>query len=147
MKKATIIIIMLLIPLGGCKKEKKLVEPQYVLTRWASAIQELNYRQYADCEAYPKSESVFREIFRDYYYTDVMAVSIEQPDKNDVRKDYEGNPYIHTSVSFEGNVVKRSTGKPYQVVRGDSVFIMFTQGKRSKQGWLMSNRTIITVNR
>jgi hypothetical protein len=147
MKKALLVALVVLLPAAGCKKEEKLMEPHYVLLKWARSTQDLDYRKYAECEAYPKSEGVFREIFRDYYYVDVMTVSIGQPDRKDARTDYEGHSYIHVPVSFEGAVVKRGSGKPYQVMRGDAVFIKFIEGKRAAQGWLLSNRTIVTVNR
>jgi hypothetical protein len=130
----------------SCSKEEKHPEPEYVLGRWARAIKDLDYASYSRCEAYPKSEDVFREMYRDFYYSDVMLTDIDKPDRKDVRRDHEDNPYIHRSVSFEGNVVRRGSTKPYQVIRGDVVFIRFT-GKRSQQGWMMSNRTLVNINR
>lgn len=146
-QKTIAFVLIAVVLAASCKKKERIVEPHSVLVRWAKAIQNLEHRDYARCEAYPKSEPVFRDMFRDYYYADLMAVSIGQPDEGDVRRDFEGNPYIQVPVSFEGSVVRRSTGKPYQVVRGDAVFIKFVEGKRKAQGWLLSNRTIVTVPR
>lgn len=146
-KKTIAFVLIAVVLAASCKKKERIVEPHSVLVRWAKAIQNMDHRDYARCEAYPKSEPVFREMFRDYYYTDLMTVSVGQPDEGDVRRDYEGNPYIQVPVSFEGSVVRRSTGKPYQVVRGDAIFVKFVEGKRKAQGWLLSNRTIVTVPR
>lgn len=147
MKRFIILVIVAAAAISSCKKGDKFVEPSFVLNQWGRAIQNLNYQEYARCEAYPKSEPVFREMYRDYYFSDIMAVRIDEPDKKSVKEDYEGNPYIHCMVSFEAGVVKRATGRPYQVMRGDAVFIKFVEGKRAKQGWLMSNRTMVAVNR
>lgn len=147
MKKYLIVMMVLVLMAGGCKKKEKFADPAHVMAKWAKSIQELNYRLYSQCEAYPKSEPVFREMYRDYYFTDMMVTSVEEPNPKDIRKDHEGITYIHCSVSFEGNVVTRKTGKPSQVVRGDAVFIKFNDGKRMENGWLLSNRTFITINR
>lgn len=131
----------------GCKKDEKVPEPAYVLKKWAKSIEELNYRKYSECEAYPKDVSVFKDMYKDYYVIDIMAVDIDDPDEDDVKKDYKNDPYIHRSVLFEGTAVKRDTKKPYQLIRGDTVFIKFLDGERKGDGWLMSNRTITRVNK
>ncbi len=147
MKRILIAFIAVALVATGCKKVEKTPEPAYVIMKWARAIQDLNYKNYARCEAYPKSEAVFRDMYRDYYLSDLMVTSVEDADEKDIRKDQDGNPFIHRSLSFEASSVKRATGKPYQVVRGDAVFIKFTEGTLAAQGWLMSNRTFVTINR
>ncbi len=147
MKKCIILTLLVLLSFTVCKKKEKFPEPAYVMSKWTRAIQELNYRLYLQTEAYPKSETIFRDMYHDYYFTDMMVLSVEDPDPRDSRRDHEGNSYIHTSITFEGSVVKRSTGKPFRVIRGDAVFIKFVDGKRKNQGWLLSNRTFIAVDR
>lgn len=147
MNRFIILILLAAAFFPSCKEKKKFVEPSFVLNRWGRAIQNLNYREYAMCEAYPKSEPVFREMYRDYYFSDIVTVRIEDPDRKNLREDYEGNRFMHCMVSFEAGVVKRSTAKQYRIVRGDAVFIKFMEGKRAKQGWLISNRTMVSVNR
>ncbi|TAL33004.1 MAG: hypothetical protein EPN93_15170 [Spirochaetes bacterium] len=130
----------------GCGKPK-FAGPQQVLANWSRSIQDLNYAEYSRCEAYPRGADVFAEMYRDFYFTDMMVTSIEEPSESDVKTDYEGNAYIHCSLSFEAGVIKRGAAHPSQLARGDAVFIKFAEGKRAKQGWLMSNRTFITVDR
>ncbi len=133
--------------LDSCKKEKKTPEPVYVLKKWGMALEELNYRLYCQCEAYPKDVSVFRDMYKDYYIVDIMAIEVEDEDKEDVRRDYKNDPYLYRAVTFEGTAVKRETKKPYQLIRGDAVFIKFLDGERKNDGWLMSNRTITRTNK
>jgi hypothetical protein len=143
------LVLAAMLPLimsAGCGKEK-FAGPQQVLAKWTRAIQELNYTEYAQCEAYPKGADVFAEMYRDFYFTDMMVTSLEEPSEKDVRRDYDGNPYIHCALSFEAGVVKRGAARPSQVARGDAVFMKFTEGKRARQGWLVSNRTFVTVDR
>ncbi len=147
MKRTIFAFIVIALVVVGCKKTDKTPEPAYVITKWARAIQDMNYQYYSRCEAYPKSEAVFRDMYRDYYLADLMVTSVEEANEKDVRRDQDGNPFIHRALTFEASAVKRATGRPYQVVRGDAVFIKFTEGKMAAQGWLMSNRTFVTINR
>ncbi len=147
MKKIVFAFIAIALVATGCKKAERTPEPALVISKWARAIQDQNYQGYTLCEAYPKSEAVFRDMYRDYYLTDLMVTSVEDADEKDIRKDQDGNPFMYRSLSFEASAVRRATGRPYQVVRGEAVFIKFTEGKMAARGWLMSNRTFITINR
>jgi hypothetical protein len=149
MKRCVIALLVLLLPLAlvTCKKEKKFVEPEYVFARWSKAIEALNYREYAACEAYPKSEGVFREMFRDTYYTDLMVSEVEKLDEKKILVDRDGNSYIKRSVQFECTEVRRAVRRPLRVMRGDVDFIHFTAGERMNQGWMMWNRKIVRIER
>lgn len=131
----------------SCKKKERIPEPGFVLGKWSNAIKELKYSDYRKYEAYPKSNEVFREIYKDEYFTDIMVTGIEEVDYDDVKRDFNDNSYISCSVTFEGIAVKRQDDKPYQTIRGDVLFVQFTNGDRSKDGWLISNRSIIRINR
>ena len=131
----------------SCKKEKKFVEPEFILKKWTKSIKTFNYNEYKKYEAYPKSAPVFREIFSEYYMTDLMVTTIGDLDKKKVFKDHIGNSYIKRKISFESTEVKRKTGKPVHIIRGDVMFVKFIDGKRQDDGWLMSNRTIVRVKR
>lgn len=131
----------------SCKKKNKIPEPGIVLKKWANAVKELNYGVYRKFEAYPKSNPVFREMYKSEYFNDISVTGIEDVDYEKVRKDYKDDSYISCSVSFEGTVVKRNSDKAYQSIRGDVLFIRFTEGDRSKDGWLMSNRSVIRINK
>jgi len=147
MKKAAILALSFLILFISCKKEEKFAEPDFVLQKWSEAIKSQNYKNYKRYEANPKSPQVFREIYREFYFSDVFVVEIEDLDKEKIKEDHEGNPYLQRSVTFECTEVKRKTGKPVKLVRGNVLFIKYTEGKRKKEGWLMFNRTLTRMNR
>ncbi len=140
-------LVLLSLMLISCKKDDKVPEPAYVLQKWAKSLEKLNYKKYSKCEAYPKAESVFREMYRDYYIIDIATIDVEDADEKEIRKNYKGDSFLHRAVSFEGTAVKRDSKKPYQLIRGDAVFVKFIDGKRKNDGWLMSNRTLTRINK
>jgi hypothetical protein len=131
----------------SCKKKETDREPGYVLQRWARAIENLDYNSYSKCEAYPKSQGVFMEMYTDDYFTDLLVIEVGDPDNKNIRKDYRGDSYISRKVSFNAAAVKRGKAVPYQTVNGDVDFYKFSDGEKSKSGWLISNRTITRVNK
>ncbi len=148
MKKTVFVLFAALtLIVFSCKDEGRFVEPNFILTKWAGAIRNLNYRDYAACEANPKSEATFREMYRSYYVVDLMATDIEDPESNKTKTDQAGNRYRHRSLEFEGTIINRETGKETGVLRGNAMFVKFLDGKRSRDGWLLSNRTLIHVPR
>ena len=124
-KTACLMIIAALAVVISCKDENRFVEPNFVLTKWAGSIQNLNYRDFASCEAFPKSEATFREMYRNYYFVDIMTTEIEDADDKNARKDQEGNSYLHRSLEFEGAIINRQTRKATGVIRGNAVFVKF----------------------
>lgn len=141
-------LLLLLVPaliLASCKKEKKFTAPEIIFSKWARAIETLDYPAYASCEAYPKSEGVFREMFRDSYYADLMVLEVEKLNEKNILKDHQGNSYIKRNVQFECNEIRRKDRKPVRLLRGDVDFIRFTDGERQNRGWLMWNRKIIRI--
>ncbi|OHD63655.1 MAG: hypothetical protein A2176_05855 [Spirochaetes bacterium RBG_13_51_14] len=147
MKKYMFLLLALPLLLVSCKKEKKFVEPEYVFATWARAIETMNYADYAACEAYPKSDGVFREMFRNTYYADLMATEVDKLDEKDVARDHEGNSYLKRNVRFECTEIRRVDRKPLRLLRGDVDFIKFVNGGREQQGWLMWNRKIVRIER
>lgn len=147
MRRVACCILIVASVVLSCGSQKKFVEPDYVLKKWSKAIRDLNYREYSACEAYPRSEAVFREMYKDYYIADLMVTDKEDVDEENVRKDRNGKSYIHRSVSFEGAIVQRKGNEPVQVLRGNAVFIKFIDGERSDEDWLISNRTFIRIDR
>ncbi len=131
----------------SCKDESRFVEPNYVLRKWASAIQQLNYREYASCEANPKAEAVFREMYREYYLVDVMATDVDDVGSSREMKDPKGLRYLSRHLEFEAAIIQRKTAKPGGLIRGNVEFIKYIDGGRAKDGWLLSNRTLIHVPR
>ncbi len=139
-----LVVVMLF---ASCKDESRFVEPNYVLRRWASAIQQMNYREYAACEAHPKSEAVFGEMYREYYLVDLMATEVDDADSAEEHKDADGVRYVQRQLEFEAAVVRRKSGKHEGLIRGSAEFIKYLDGRRAKEGWLLSNRTLIHVPR
>ncbi|HNW30658.1 MAG TPA: hypothetical protein PKN50_19435 [Spirochaetota bacterium] len=149
MKKTIVLVPVLILTLAvfSCKKEKKFAEPEYIFAKWARAIESLNYADYAACEAYPKSEGVFREMFRDTYYADLMVTDVEKLNEKNVLKDHLGKSYIKRNVQFECSEIRRRDRKPLRLLRGDVDFINYVDNDRSRKGWLMWNRKIIRIER
>ena len=137
------LLVLPLLLTAGCKKEKKFTEASYILSRWAAASRSIDYNAYRDCEANPKDQSVFREMFREKYYDSPVVTLIGSLDEDDVMKDPQGRPFIHREVSFECKEISRRTGKIMENVRGDVLFIRYTDAPRRNLGWLMLNRTMI----
>jgi hypothetical protein len=131
----------------GCAKKEKFVEPYYILQKWCRAIKDLNYKDYSQCEAYPKSYPVFREAYGEYFLSDLTITAIQDFDEDNVRKDPEGNSYHYRRVDFECTEVNRKTNRPMNKIQGDVLFILFTDDSLRKEGWLMSNRTLVRVKR
>jgi len=147
MKKAIYLALAVALAVISCKKEKKFAEPEYIFAKWTRAIERLNYKEYASCEAFPKEEPVFREIYRDYYYTDLMVTEVEKLDEKKIHKDPMGHAFISRNVQFECTEIRRSDRKPLMLLRGDVDFIRYIEGGRAAQGWLMWNRKIIRIER
>jgi hypothetical protein len=147
MKKAIYLALAVALAVISCKKEKKFAEPEYIFAKWTRAIERLNYKEYASCEAFPKEEPVFREIYRDYYYTDLMVTEVEKLDEKKIHKDPMGHAFISRNVQFECTEIRRNDRKPLMLLRGDVDFIRYIEGGRAAQGWLMWNRKIIRIER
>jgi hypothetical protein len=145
-KYALLLALLIALVAAGCKKEKKFMEPDFIFAKWARAIESLNYSEYASCEAYPKSEGVFREMFRETYYVDLMVTDVEKLDEKNILK-ARGVSYMKRNVRFECTEVRRRDRRPQRVLRGDVDFIKFLDSSRAKQGWLMWNRKIIRIDR
>ncbi len=131
----------------SCKKKENFIEPETVLRKWMSAVEKMNYQAYTECEAYPKSRDLFREMFTEYYLTELYMGKIEELDPKDIKQDAQNNSYLKRNVSFTVKAVNRKSGKKGYIIRGDVDFIRFLEGKRRDDGWLMSNRTLIRISK
>jgi hypothetical protein len=147
MKKAMYLSLAVALVVLSCKKEKKFAEPEYIFAKWTRAIERLNYREYASCEAFPKEEPVFREIYRDSYYVDLMVTGVDKLDEKKIHKEPNGDVFISRNVQFECTEIRRNDRRPLMLLRGDVDFIRYTGGSRAAQGWLMWNRKIIRIKR
>lgn len=142
-----ILILFISATILSCGKKEPFDEPHVVFKRWELSIREMNYRNYYSSKAYPKSEKIFREMYRDYYINDLMITDIKEVNEKDINKDSDGNRYLKTSVSFEGTIINRKSRKPYQLLRGEAKMVRFLDGKKANAGWLIANRTMMRTNR
>jgi len=148
MKNNTIITISLLIVLSltlSCKEKKAFVDPAFVFLKWSSAVKNLNYKEYTECEAFPKDEIVFHELYNDFYYADLIIRELGKSDDSVVKSDIDGYKYNLRKVYFECKRVERKTGRAVQEMKGDIEFINYINGAKVSKGWLMYNRTIIST--
>jgi len=129
----------------SCKEKKAFVDPVYVFMKWSSAVKNLNYREYGECEAFPKDEIVFRELYGDYYYADLLIKELGTYNENDIKNDLDGSRYNLRKVYFECKRIERRTGRAVQEMKGDIEFINYINGPKVNKGWLMYNRTIIST--
>ena len=138
-------VLIVFLSAFSCKKKEMDLEPVYVLQKWVRSIEKLDYSAYSKCEAYPKSEGVFLEMYKDDFFTDLTIMKVDEADEENVRKDYKGNSYVTRKAYFEASAVKRGKGNTYQLVSGDAEFFKFLDGEKSQNGWLIANRTITRV--
>lgn len=144
-KTVLAVMIILLSVIMSCKEKKAFVDPAYVFMKWSSAVKNLNYKEYSECEAFPKDEIVFRELYTDFYYADLLIRELGKYDENIIGSDVEGYKYNVRKVYFECKRIERRTGRAVQEMKGDIEFINYINGPNLNKGWLMYNRTIIST--
>ena len=59
-------VIGILLLFSSCKRQEPFVDPAYIFLKWSGAVKALNYKDYSECEAFPKDQDVFRNLYRDY---------------------------------------------------------------------------------
>ena len=131
---------------SSCKKREIFLDPAYIFLKWSSAVKNLNYKEYSECEAFPKDEPVFRELYGDFYLADLIIRNLGKFNEKDTKIDAAGYEYKFRSVYFECVRIKRKTGQPVQNMKGDVEFINYIDGPKKNKGWLMFNRTIINTD-
>lgn len=144
-KTISAVMIFLLSVVISCKEKKAFVDPAYVFMKWSSAVKNLNYKDYSECEAFPKDEIVFRELYTDFYYADLLIRELGKYDENNSGSDVDGYKYNVRKVYFECKRVERRTDRAVQEMKGDIEFINYINGPNLNKGWLMYNRTIIST--
>jgi len=140
-----IFFIILLISIPSCKQKEAFVDPVYVFMKWSSAVKNLNYKDYSECEAFPKDNLVFRELFSDYYFSDLQISELGRYNENELKSDFNGNTYHLRKVYFECKRTERKTSRDVQEMKGDVEFVNYTNGPNMNRGWLMYNRTFIAT--
>jgi len=135
-----------LLVLGSCRKQEIFVDPAYIFLKWSSAVKNLNYKDYSECEAYPKDEFAFRDLYGDHYLADLVIRNLGEFNEKNTKLDAAGYEYKYRQVYFECLRIKRKTGRPVQKMKGDVEFINYIDGPKKDKGWLMFNRTIINTN-
>ena len=150
--RKSVLVICILLTLLSCKSEKKIIQPEYVLKKWASSIKNLDYELYAQCEAYPKSYKEFLNMYKDYYFEEIRVGSVnkidEQREKIEEKIEIDGNAdeYNKRQLLFDCVAVNRKKHNVQKKITGSVDFIKFIDLPKSKRGWLMFNRTLIETN-
>jgi len=144
-KNIILLLIIALLSAGSCKKREIFLDPAYVFYKWSSAVRNLNYKEYSECEAYPKDESVFRDLYGDHYLADLIIRNVGDFNPKDIKQDTVGFEYMFRRVYFDCVRINRKTGRPVQNMKGDVEFINYIDGPKKNRGWLMFNRTIINT--
>ena len=144
-KVVTVSLIFAFSLIISCKEKKAFVDPAYVFLKWSSAVKNLNYTEYSECEAFPKDDIVFRELYTDFYYADLLIRELGKYNENDSKSDVDGYKYKFRKIYFECKRVERKTGRAVQDMKGDIEFINYINGPKVNKGWLMYNRTIIST--
>jgi len=129
----------------SCKKQEPFVDAAFVFLKWASAVKNLNYKDYSECEAFPKDQDVCKTLYKDFYYSDLITRNIEQFHEGQYKTDIEGYKYNYKNVYFECKRVARESGKVIENMKGEVEFIKYINGPKVDKGWLMHNRTFIRI--
>ena len=143
--KITVLFIVPLLAAGSCKNKELFLDPAYIFLKWSSAVKNLNYKEYSECEASPKDESVFKDMYGDFYLSDLVIRNIGEFNPKDTKQDIVGYEYMFRKVYFECVRINRKKGLPVQNMKGDVEFINYIDGPKKDRGWLMFNRTIIST--
>ena len=139
---ASVLIIVIMF-FSSCKRQEPFVDPAYIFLKWSSAVKTLNYKDYSECEAFPKDPDVFTNLYRDFYYGDLIIRDMAKFNENDIKSDFEGYKFNHRMLYFECKRISRETGKTVENMKGEVEFIKYIDGPRINRGWLMHNRTLI----
>ena len=140
-----ILFIVLAALLSSCTQKEAFVDPVYVFMKWSSAGKNMNYKEYSECEAFPKDDLVFREFFGDFYFSDLQIRELGKYNENELKSDSNGYKYRLRKVYFECKRVERKTSRIVQEMKGDVEFVNYTNGPNMNRGWLMYNRTFIAT--
>ncbi len=138
-----LIVLAASILFSSCKRQEPFVDPAYIFLKWSSAVKNLNYKEYSECEAFPKDAEVFKNLYGSFYYSDLTIRNMDKFNESDIKTDFEGNNFNHRMLYFECKRISRETGKTVENMKGEVEFIKYTSGPRVNRGWLMHNRTFI----
>ena len=145
--RKTALTISILLVLFSCKTERKIIhiEPEYVLKKWSKAIKNLDYERYVECEVHPKPYEEFLNIYKDYYYEEMRVNAVDKILEK-TEDDDGSTKYDKCELIFDCVVVNRKNHKAQKRINGHVDFIKYIDLPKSKQGWLMFNRTLIETN-
>ena len=140
--KKTILIVLL--ALFSCKSdqsgEKPIAQPERVLKKWATAIKNLDYERYAECEVHPRLKEEFLNMYKDYYLSEIQINTETRETKID------RDQYHKRELLFDCVMVNRKSHNAKKRIVGNVDFIKYIDLTKSKRGWLMFNRTLIETN-
>ena len=138
MKKSLFALLPLMFFLAvGCSHKKDYSMEQGLLNAWGSAIKNRDFSLYSKYEAYPKTIDQFNEIYKDYYFSDIIVIDISSP--SDPLKNSNDELYIKKEASISGYVISRKDQKRSHFTGKIDLISMSSK----KDLWMIANRIIV----
>jgi hypothetical protein len=138
MRKTTVCLIVSLISLSAiisCSGKKDYSAEQGLLNMWANAAKNHDLGAYSRTSAYPRTAEQFNEMYRDYYFTDIVVVDVSGI--SDPVKDPGSQTFVKKEISFTGYSVNRKDNKKSPMT-GKVDLVKFTGGT----SWLVASRVV-----
>ncbi|MFA5519466.1 MAG: hypothetical protein WDA74_09445 [Spirochaetota bacterium] len=143
--KKLLLVFLIVFFTFSCKEKPVFVDPAFILMKWGDAVKKMNYRDYAECEAFPKDIKVFNELYKNYYFTDFLISEMGKYKEADIKTDALGKKYNYRTIYFECLRTERKTGDVVESMKGDIEFIKYVDEPDLNRGWLMFNRTVVRI--
>jgi hypothetical protein len=119
----------------SCSGKKDFSSEQGILSAWATAAKNRDNGAYSRVSAYPRTQDQFNEMYRDYYFADIVVVDVSG--ESDPVKDAAGKSFVKKEISFTGYSVNRKDNKRSPMT-GKVDLIKFKDGT----AWLVANRVV-----
>lgn len=130
-----IVSLFLVSAIVSCSSKKDFSAEQSLLGVWANAAKNRDLASYTRISAYPRSAEQFNEMYRDYYFSDIVVVDVSG--ESDSLKDSGGQSYVKKEISFTGYSVNRKDAKRSPMT-GKVDLVKFSGGT----SWLVSSRVV-----
>jgi hypothetical protein len=138
MKKSLVWILSFTVLVAvGCSHKKDYSAEQGLLNAWSVALKNRDFSLYSKYEAYPKTIDQFNEVYRDYYFSDIVVMDVGST--SDPLKNSNDESYVKKEISFSGYVISRKDQKRSPFT-GKLDLVNFPS---KKDLWLIANRMIV----
>ena len=130
-----IAMLMFIAAIVSCSGKKDFSSEQGILNAWATAAKNRDNGAYSRVSAYPRTPDQFNEMYRDYYFADIIVVDVSG--ESDPVKGADGKSFVKKEISFTGYSVNRKDNKRSPMT-GKVDLIKFKDGT----AWLVANRVV-----